>query len=137
MDDRINNADDIAAVLAAVFTRGSPGENPFMFKYTCECGKHLLSPVTTSGRKGYCPKCKKGVTVPRRGSANILAVRCSCGTDIPINNETGGKIECPACSNTVVLRQPKRLLSPVVQGLIIAVPIAVIILIIYIFLIAE
>jgi len=131
-NSEIHNEDMAAALAAAISLKGA-GEPAPMLKFSCRCGKHITAPVDAAGRKGYCPKCKNGLTVPRWGAANILAIRCSCGQDISPELLPDGRGRCPACSRGVAIESSlMRTTSPLLLSLLIAVPVILAVLVIYI-----
>ncbi|MFH1550411.1 MAG: hypothetical protein ABIH04_07630 [Planctomycetota bacterium] len=125
--------EDMAAALAAAITLEGAGKPAPMLKFSCRCGKHIVAPVAAAGRKGYCPKCKNGLTVPRWGAANILAIRCSCGKDISPGLLPEGRGRCPACSREIAIASPlMRTTSPLLLSLLVAIPVILVVLVIYI-----
>ncbi|RKY29337.1 MAG: hypothetical protein DRP79_00640 [Planctomycetota bacterium] len=109
-----------AATAAAAVMFGTASER--RIKFRCSCGKHLIQSFSRIGRKGYCPKCRRGVMVPRLDDPGVLAVRCECGFDVPINLIRGGVSTCPKCGRSLLLPKarsavpPDLLLAAVVYG---------------------
>lgn len=56
------------------------------------CGCHLSLWDELAGKQGKCPKCNKGIIVPRGASTDIMMACPQCGADIP----AGSKL-CTQC----------------------------------------
>jgi len=131
-NSQIHNEDMAAALAAAISLKGE-GEPAPMLKFSCKCGKHIIAPAAAAGRKGYCPKCKSGLTVPPVRAANVLAIRCSCGRDISPEFLPEGRGFCPACLREIAIESPPtRTASPLLLSLLITIPVIIAIFVIYI-----
>jgi hypothetical protein len=104
-NERVHDG-ELAAVLAAAVSLERAGAATVLVKFACGCGKHLIAPLAAARKKGYCPKCRKGIAVPSLGAANILTIRCSCGKDTPpaLLERSGGR--CPNCLKEIEKSAP-------------------------------
>ncbi len=103
---------EMAAALATALSAERGKTKRVMIKFACDCGKHIVAPASSAGKKGYCPKCNKGITIPFKNDKNVLAVRCSCGIDIPLDLFNSNRRHCPECGRHITLPVTHSFLPP-------------------------
>jgi DNA-directed RNA polymerase subunit M/transcription elongation factor TFIIS len=81
------------------------------FKFSCECGQHLVARETMAGMSVNCPSCLREVKIPRSGEAvdeslydrtERYALVCTCGQRMLVKASAAGqRVHCSACAKLI------------------------------------
>ena len=100
MIDKIIEPHNQAAALATGRSIACDSDTPPMILFECPCGKHIAAPMCSAGHKGYCPKCKSGIIIPRPRDKSVKAIVCSCGYEIVPRRHIS---HCPQCNRSLAV----------------------------------
>jgi DNA-directed RNA polymerase subunit M/transcription elongation factor TFIIS len=81
------------------------------FKFSCECGQHLVARPSMAGTTVKCPACLREIRIPRSGEsidetqyakADRYPVECGCGERMMVKAQAAGRrIHCPTCAKVI------------------------------------
>ena len=81
------------------------------FKFSCECGQHLVARESMAGTEVKCPVCLREIRIPRSGEmlndseyskTERYAVACTCGNRIVVKAEHAHeRVHCPQCAEVI------------------------------------